>query len=332
MVLRIAVNGAGRIGRNVIRQLLTQPHLKLIAINDLADTATITNLLENDSTHGTHPCNWQHQNNTIKVANQTIAHTQEPNPEKLPWQKQNIDIVIEATGRFTNKKDAEKHIQAGAKHVIISAPTKDDDIPTIVMGVNQDKINWELGSIMSNASCTTNALAPIIQAFKGLPIDTAYMTTIHAATNDQNIQDTPHKDPRRARTIFNNIIPTTTGAAKTVGKVIPELNGKIDGISIRVPTQNVSLIDLTINLGYAVPQYVIRRCLTKYQQQYPHILNIDTKPKVSIDYNGDQHSTTIDDTSIMTHHKTLKLLAWYDNETAYATRIIDLIKTHPQHL
>jgi len=327
MALRVAINGFGRIGRNFLRTSRAHKELKIIAINDLTDAKTLAHLLKYDSVHGIFHSDVKTGSGSITVDEDEIKVLAVMEPEKLPWNDLGIDVVIESTGRFVDRASATKHLEAGAKWVIISAPAKEPDA-TICMGVNEETLDPAKHKIISNASCTTNCLAPVAKVLHNeFGIVRGMMTTIHSYTNDQRILDLPHKDLRRARAAALNMIPTTTGAAKAVGLVLPELKGKLNGMSIRVPTPNVSVVDLVTELGKEVTAEEINTALKKAAEgPMKGILQYSEEPLVSTDLNGNPHSAIVDATSTMVlEGKMAKVLSWYDNEWGYSTRLRDLI-------
>lgn len=322
---RVGINGFGRIGRLVFRAMLNHPNLEVVAVNDLADAKTMTHLLKYDSVHGRLQGNIEVTNDGFKVGDREIKVTAERDPAQLHWHENGVELVIESTGRFTKRSDAEKHILAGAKKVIISAPAKDEDL-TVVMGVNHEKYDPSVHHVISNASCTTNCLATFAKVLhEKFGIRRGLMTTVHSYTNDQQILDLPHKDLRRARAAAESIIPTTTGAAKAVSLVLPELKGKLNGFAMRVPTKNVSVVDLVAELERKVTLEEVNSVLKEAAEgELKGILNYSEEPLVSIDYNGDPHSATIDALSTMVLEEDLiKVVAWYDNEWGYSNRVVD---------
>jgi glyceraldehyde 3-phosphate dehydrogenase len=326
MAVKIGINGFGRIGRNVFRAALKNPNVEVVAVNDLTDANTLAHLLKYDSVHGKLDAEVSVNGNNIVVNGKEIVVKAERDPAKLAWNELGVDIVVESTGRFTKREDAAKHLEAGAKKVIISAPAKDEDI-TIVMGVNQDKYDPANHHIISNASCTTNCLAPFAKVLhEKFGIVRGMMTTVHAYTNDQQILDLPHKDLRRARAAAESIIPTTTGAAKAVALVLPELKGKLNGMAMRVPTPNVSVVDLVAELEKEVTVEEVNAALKEAAEgELKGILAYSEEPLVSRDYNGSTASSTIDALSTMVlEGKMVKVVSWYDNETGYSHRVVDL--------
>jgi glyceraldehyde 3-phosphate dehydrogenase len=327
MTIRVGINGFGRIGRNVFRYAIKNPEIEIVAINDLTDAKTLAHLLKFDSVHGTFDQDVSVNGSNIVVSGKEIKITAERDPAQLPWKDLNVDVVVESTGRFTDKKDAEKHIQAGAKKVIISAPASNEDI-TIVMGVNENNYDPTNHHIISNASCTTNCLAPFAKVLhEKFGIVKGLMSTVHSYTNDQQILDLPHKDLRRARAAAESIIPTSTGAAKAVALVLPELKGKLNGMAFRVPTPNVSLVDLVCEFEKEVSVESINNALKEAADGHlKGILNFSDLPLVSRDYNGNTASSTIDSLSTMVMEgKLAKIVSWYDNESGYSHRVVDLI-------
>lgn len=327
MTIRVGINGFGRIGRQVLRAGLNNPHLEFVAVNDLTDAKTLAHLFKYDSIHGTFPGDVKAEGNQFVINGKNIRVTSERDPANLPWKELGVDVVVESTGLFTKAEKSQAHIQAGAKKVIISAPATDEDI-TIVLGVNEQKYDPAHHHIISNASCTTNCLAPVAKALNDkFGIDRGLMTTVHAYTNDQNILDLPHKDLRRARAAGLSIIPTTTGAAKAVGLVIPELNGKLNGLAMRVPTQDVSVVDLVVELKVDVTKDEVNQVLREFAAQaLPNVLQVCDEPLVSIDFKTCPVSSIVDSALTMVMEKRMvKVISWYDNEWAYSNRVVDLI-------
>ena len=326
MATKVAINGFGRIGRNVARAILERPDcgLELVSINDLADAKANALLFKRDSVHGAYKGTVEVDGNDLVIDGKRIAVTAERDPANLPHGAQGIDIVLECTGFFTDRASCEKHLAAGAKKVLISAPGKNVDL-TVVYGVNHDKLTAE-HTIVSNASCTTNCLAPFAKVLNdSIGIVRGLMTTVHAYTNDQKILDQIHSDPRRARAAAMSMIPTTTGAARAVGEVLPELKGKLDGSAIRVPTPNVSVVDLTFQPGRDTTKEEVN-ALLKAAADGPlkGVLGFSDEPLVSIDYNHDSHSSTIDslETAVI-DGKLVRVLSWYDNEWGFSNRMVD---------
>jgi glyceraldehyde 3-phosphate dehydrogenase len=329
MSTRVGINGFGRIGRNALRAALQNPALELnfVAVNDLTDAETLAYLLKHDSVHGILPDEIESTANGISVNGKAIRVLSERDPGNLPWRDLGVDVVIESSGFFTAREDAEKHITSGgAKKVVISAPAKDEDI-TVVIGVNADKYDRENHHIISNASCTTNCLAPIAKVLhENFGIQSGLMTTVHAYTGDQRVHDFPHKDMRRARAAALSMVPTTTGAAVAVGKVLPELNGKLDGFAIRVPTANVSVVDLTVDLERGASVEAVNAAIKDASENSLNgILGYSELPLVSIDFNDDERSSIFDApfTKVI-EGGLIKVLSWYDNEWGYSNRLVEL--------
>ncbi|HBY21154.1 MAG: type I glyceraldehyde-3-phosphate dehydrogenase [Clostridiales bacterium GWE2_32_10] len=320
---KIAINGFGRIGRNAFK-IAMERGLEVVAINDLTSPYVLAHLLKYDTCFGKFEGTVIVKEDALIVNSREIKVLSVKNPISLPWQDLNIDIVIEATGLFTSKDKAGAHILAGAKQVIISAPTSDTDVKTIVMGVNEESFDPIADDIIDNASCTTNCLAPIIKVLNDkFGIKRGIMTTIHSYTNDQRVLDLPHKDLRRARAAAESIIPTTTGAAEAVGKIIPSVAGKLTGIAMRVPTPTVSVVDLTVELNTNVTTEEVNKILKLSADD--KILGYTDEPLVSIDFRKDPRSAIIDALStIVVDNNMIKVIAWYDNEWGYSNRIIDL--------
>jgi len=328
MAARVGINGFGRIGRLVLRAAMKNPAVDVVHINDLFPAETLAQLLKYDSVHGKYQGTVQTGDGCLIVDGKKITISAEKDPAKLPWGEKKIDYVLESTGLFTDKEKAEAHLKAGAKWVIISAPAKGEDI-TVVIGVNDDKLDPAKHKIISNASCTTNCLGPITKVIKdAFGIRRGMMTTIHSYTNDQSILDLPHKkDPRRARAAAMSMIPTTTGAAKAIGLVIPELKGKLDGYAMRVPTPNVSVVDVVFETEKKTTQAEVNAALKKAADgPLKGILNYTEDPVVSIDFNHDPASSTVDATMTnVVEGNMVKVLSWYDNEWGYSNRCVDLI-------
>lgn len=329
MTIKVGINGFGRIGRNVFRAAFNDPDIEIVAVNDITDAATLAHLLKYDSVLGIFDADVQASDNAIITNNQSVKVLAERDPENLPWKDLGVSIVIEATGLFRKKQDASKHIDSGgAQKVIISAPAVDPDV-TLVLGVNNEAYDPSHHHIISNASCTTNCLAPPTKVLNDIfGIEKAFMTTIHAYTSDQRILDQPHSDLRRARAAAVSQIPTTTGAAKAVGLVIPEMNGKIDGIAIRIPTANVSVVDLVALLSQNTTAEDVNDAFrTAAQGKMNGILAVEDKPLVSVDFMANPHSSIIDSQfTRITDGNLVKVLAWYDNEWGYSCRLVDLVK------
>ena len=327
MAIKIGINGFGRIGRLAFRSALEYDQVEIVGLNDLADTASLAHLLKYDSTHGTLPNDVSHTDNAIVVDGKEIPVCMEKDPAQLPWGDIGADYVIESTGLFTAREKAAAHLKAGAKRVIISAPSKDADA-MFVMGVNENTYDPSKHQVVSNASCTTNCLAPMVKVLHdSFGLKRGLMTTIHSFTNDQATLDQIHKDMRRMRTASHNIIPTKTGAAAAIGKVIPDLNGKLDGFAIRVPSQNVSVTDLTCELDKATSDKEVNAALKKASEgELKGILGYNELPLVSVDYNHCPLSSIVDGLSTKVIDGTFaKVLSWYDNEWGYSMRCIDLI-------
>jgi glyceraldehyde 3-phosphate dehydrogenase len=328
MAVKVAINGFGRIGRNALRASLGDRDLEFVAVNDITDARTLAHLVKYDSIHGILPAEVRAEDDAILVNGRRVKVFSERDPAALPWRSLGVEVVVESTGRFTDRAGASKHLQAGARKVIISAPAKDPDI-TIVLGVNEAMYDPARHAIISNASCTTNCLAPVAKVImEHFGIRHGFMTTIHSYTNDQPILDLPHKDLRRARAAALSQIPTSTGAAKALGLVLPPLQGKMHGIAIRVPTANVSLVDLVAETERVVTAQEVNAALRKAAEgDLKGILGFCEEPLVSADFNGNPLSSIVDGLSTAVVDGTLvKVLAWYDNEWGYSCRIRDLIK------
>jgi len=329
MSIKVAINGFGRIGRNLLRASLDHPEIEFLAVNDITDARTLAHLLKYDSVLGRLKEEITATDDSIIVSGRTIRVLAEKEVGKLPWKDIGAEIIVESTGKFTKRADVIKHIeQGGAKKVIVSAPATDPDV-TLVLGVNEETYDSARHHIISNASCTTNCLAPVVKVLHdGFGLEKGFMTTIHSYTNDQKILDAPHKDLRRARAAAVSQIPTTTGAAKAVGLVMPELKGKIDGIAIRVPTPNVSLVDLVAVMKTDVTEKDVNAAFRKAAEgKLKGILEYTEEPLVSVDFMSNSHSAIVDGLSTKVIEKNLlKVLAWYDNEWGYSCRLRDLIK------
>jgi len=329
MSIKVGINGFGRIGRNVFRASYKDPDIEFVAVNDVTDSKTLAHLLKYDSVLGILDADVKSEDKAILVNNKKIKVLSEKDPGNLPWKDLGVSVVIESTGLFSKRGDASKHIErGGAKKVIISAPATEPDV-TLVLGVNEDMYDRDNHHIISNASCTTNCLAPTAKVLHdSFGIEKAFMTTIHSYTNDQKILDLPHKDLRRARAAAVSQIPTTTGAAKAVGIVIPELKGKIDGIAVRIPTPNVSLVDLVALMKKQVTADEINSVYKKAAEgRLKGILQYVEEPLVSVDFMSNPHSSIIDGPfTKVTDGNLVKVLAWYDNEWGYSCRLKDLIK------
>ena len=327
-MVKVAINGFGRIGRQVLREGLRRKGIDFVAINDLTDAKTLAHLFKYDSVHGKFAGTVAIKDSSLVVNGKEIKILSERDPSKLPWKAMGVEIVIESTGIFTEAEKAKAHITAGAKKVILSAPGKGDGIATVVLGVNEKQANLKNASIISNASCTTNCLAPVAKVLNdNFGIVKGFMTTVHAITNDQNILDLPHKDLRRARAAGVNIIPTSTGAAKAIGLVLPELKGKLDGMAMRVPVADGSVIDLVVELEKAATKEQINAAMKKAAEgEMKGILEYTEDPIVSSDIVGNKSSSIFDAQSTMASGNLAKIISWYDNELGYSTRLVDLIE------
>ena len=328
MATRVAVNGFGRIGRNVLRAAKRSgADLTFVAVNDLADAPTLAHLLKHDSVHGAYPGRVEADEDAVVVDGEPVRVFSERDPARLPWGDLGVDVVVESTGVFRTRELASRHLEAGARKVIVSAPAIGEDA-TIVMGVNHDRYDPERHHLLSNASCTTNCLAPVAKVLlERFGFARGLMTTIHAYTAGQSVLDGPHKDLRRARAAAMSMIPTTTGAARAISLVLPELDGKLDGMAIRVPTPNVSLVDLVAEVEEdATPEEVNDAFRAAAQDGLAGILRVEDEPLVSVDYTGESASSVVDapSTSVM-GGRLVKVLAWYDNEWGYASRVVDLV-------
>jgi glyceraldehyde 3-phosphate dehydrogenase len=328
MATRVGINGFGRIGRQSLKALIERaPDVEVVAVNDLVDTSMNALLFKHDSTYGAYPGDVSHTDDAIIVDGREIKVLKEKDPAALPWGDLGVDLVVESTGIFTDALKARAHLDAGAKKVIITAPAKNEDI-TVVLGVNEEKYDPASHHIISNASCTTNCLAPAAKVVHDLlGIQRGLMNTIHSYTNDQRILDVAHKDPRRARSAGQNIIPTTTGAAKALALVIPDLKGKFDGFSLRVPTPTVSVVDFTAEVGRETSVDEINAAFrTAAEGPMKGIIGVSDEPLVSMDFKGDERSSIIDSASTMVIGGTMvKVIAWYDNEWGYSCRVADLV-------
>ncbi len=326
--IRIGINGFGRIGRGFVRALAQEKDaFDLAVINDLTDARMLAHLLKYDSVHGQYPGTVEVKDGLLVIGGDAVVINADRDPANIPWAKHNVDIVIEATGLFTKRDDAAKHLSAGAKKVIISAPATSPDV-TLACGINLETYNPAKHNVISNASCTTNCLAPLAKVLhEQFGIVSGLMTTIHSFTNDQRILDLPHKDLRRARAASLSMIPTTTGAAKALKEVLPVLEGKLDGMAIRVPTPNVSLVDLTAKLQKPADADAINNAFrTAEKGDLKGILEVTDEPLVSIDYNGNKNSATLDASMTRSLGDVAKVIAWYDNEAGYSQRLFDLAK------
>lgn len=325
MILKIGINGFGRIGRLTYRALLEKNGARVVAVNDLTDSKTLAHLLAYDSLYGKLPFDVGSGEDYISVDGEKIRTFQERQPENIPWGELGVDAVIESTGAFRSRNEAAGHLQGGAARVIVSAPMKDPDL-TIVMGVNEAHFRPEKHQVVSNASCTTNALAPVVKVLhENFGLQKALINTTHAYTNDQRLLDFPHEDLRRARAAFLSLIPTTTGAARAVGEVLPELKGRIDGFAVRVPTPTVSLLDIVALMEKTVSAGEVNEALKRAAREIPEILAYSHEPLVSMDYRRSPHSSVVDGLSTMvTGDNMVRVVSWYDNEWSYACRVADL--------
>ncbi len=327
MAVRVAINGFGRIGRLVYRVAHKSKDLEVVAVNDLTDAKTLAHLLKYDSVHGTMECDVRWKDGALVVDGKEVKVLAERDPEKLPWKDLKIDVALESTGHFTDRVGGEKHMKAGAAKVVVSAPAKNPDV-SFVLGVNEKVYDKAKHNIISMGSCTTNCLAPIVKVLHTeFGIESGLMTTIHSYTNDQVILDYPHRDLRRARAAAMSMIPTTTGAAKAIGEVIPEMKGKLDGLAIRVPTPNVSLVDLVVNVSKATSKDEVNNAFRKYAEgPMKGILCAVEEELVSCDFNGSPFSSHVDlpTTNVMAG-KTVKVLSWYDNEWGFSTRMAETL-------
>lgn len=327
MAVKVAINGFGRIGRLVYRAGFKSREVEFIAVNDLTDARTMAHLLKYDSVHGIMDADVKATSNSLIIDGQELKTFSMKDPESLPWKELGIDVVLESTGKFTDRSGAEKHLMAGAKKVVISAPAKNPDV-TVIFGINQEEYDKTKHNIISMGSCTTNCLAPIVKILqKEFGVEYGLMTTIHAYTNDQVIQDEPHKDLRRSRAAALSMIPTTTGAAKAISEVIPEMKGRLDGIAIRVPVPNVSLVDFVATLSKATSKDEVNAKFKEYAAgPMKGILLCSDEELVSHDFNGNPHSSIVDlpNTNVI-GGKTIKILSWYDNEWGFSNRIVELL-------
>jgi glyceraldehyde 3-phosphate dehydrogenase len=328
MAIKVGINGFGRIGRNIFRAALGQGDIDFVAVNDITDTKTLAHLLKYDSVLGNLDADIKATENSITVDGEEFRVFSQRDPAAIDWGSVGAEIVVESTGLFTKREDAAKHLRDGVKKVIISAPAKDEDV-TIVLGVNEEAYDPKAHHVISNASCTTNCLAPIAKVLhENFTIRKGLMTTIHSYTNDQQLLDLPHKDLRRARAAALSIIPTTTGAAKAIGLVLPELKGKLDGISLRVPTPNVSIVDLVAEVEKSTSKEEVNAAMKKAADgPLRDILQYSEEPLVSIDFRKNPNSSILDApyTSVLEGNM-VKLLSWYDNEWGYSSRVVDLIR------
>jgi glyceraldehyde 3-phosphate dehydrogenase len=326
-MIKVAINGFGRIGRQVFKNI-EESHsgLEIVAVNDLTDNKTLAHLLKYDSNYGNYGKEIRAEENYIVVGKKKYRTFAEKDPENLPWKDLKVDIVLECTGLFTNDVDARKHINVGAKKVILSGPAKADSTPGFILGVNSDTFDAKKVDIMDMGSCTTNCLAPIAKVLNDeFGIVKGFMTTVHSYTNDQKILDLPHKDLRRARAAAINIIPTSTGAAKSIGKMIPELKGKLDGISLRVPTPVVSVLDLIVEVKKSTNKEEVNQIFKKAAESknFKGILRIEENPLVSMDFKGDSYSAIVDIGETMVNDNMIKVIGWYDNEWGYSCRLAE---------
>ena len=331
MAIRFGINGFGRIGRLVVRALQAAGYpndVELVAINDLTDPKTLAHLLKHDSVHGRFPDAVEATESGLTINGRAIKVIAEKDPSKLPWKDLGVDVVLECTGRFTEGEKAKAHLAAGAKKVLISAPAKGHDV-TLAVGINLEIYDASRHHVISNASCTTNCLAPVAKVLhETFGIVSGLMTTVHSYTNDQQILDLPHKDLRRARAAAMSMIPTSTGAAKALSEVLPALKGKLDGFAVRVPTPNVSMVDLTVRLEKTATKDEVNAAFKSaaVDPSFRGVLAASDEPLVSIDYCGDAHSSTVDLPSTMVQGDLCKVVAWYDNELGYATRLFELTR------
>lgn len=328
MKTSIAINGFGRIGRMVFRQMILEEHVDIVAVNASYPPETLAHLLKYDTNHGSFEGNIITEDDALIVNGKRVQIVSDRDPRNLPWKEMGVDIVIEATGKFNVREKAAYHLEAGAKKVILTAPGTNEDI-TVVLGVNDDQLDLEKHDVISNASCTTNCLAPVAKVLNDtFGIENGLMTTVHAFTTDQNNLDNPHKDMRRARACAQSIIPTSTGAAKALSLVLPELKGKIHGMALRVPTPNVSLVDLVVDVQQDVTVEMVNEAFTNAAKgELKGILGFTTEPLVSVDFNTSTESAIIDGLStIVMGDRKVKVLAWYDNEWGYSARVVDLAK------
>ncbi len=326
-MIKIAINGFGRIGRQVFKNIEeNHPNLQVVAINDLTDTKTLAHLLKYDSNYGRYGKEIKATDKSIIVGNKEFLILAEKEPEKLPWKDLEVDIVLECTGLFADDAGARRHIKAGAKKVIMSAPAKEKEVPGFVLGVNTDKFDINKVDVIDMGSCTTNCLAPIAKILNDeFGIVKGFMTTVHSYTNDQKILDLPHKDLRRARAAALNMIPTSTGAARAIGKMIPEIDGKLDGIAIRVPTPAVSVLDLVVEVKRATTKEEVNNAFKKAAESknFKGIFRVEEEPLVSMDFKGDTYSSILDAEETMVKDNLVKVVGWYDNEWGYSTRLAE---------
>lgn len=322
--INIAINGFGRIGRVFLRNAITNPQINIVAINDITDSTTLAHLLKYDSVHGKFNGEVKHDTDHLYIDGKEIKIFASKDPENLPWKALDIDIVIESTGLFLDKASAQKHLNAGAKKIILSAPAKDDDIKTIVMGVNDELLNGD-DIIVSNASCTTNCAAPMLKVLQQWGIEEAYVTTVHSYTGDQRLHDAPHKDLRRARAAAMSIIPTSTGAAKALGKIFPDMEDKLGGCGMRVPVPDGSLTDITCVLTqYPSVEQINSAFKLASETHLKNIMEYTVDPLVSVDVIGNPHSVVFDSEFTSVVGNLVKIIGWYDNEYGYSNRLVDL--------
>lgn len=328
MAVKVGINGFGRIGRLVARAAIGDPGIEIVAVNDLAAASDLAHLFKYDSVHGVFPGKVSSSDTSLEIDGEKIGVLSERDPGKLPWKNMGVEVAVESTGLFTKKESASKHLDAGAGKVIITAPATDPDI-TLVLGVNEDMYDKKKHNIISNASCTTNALVPVVKVLiDNFGVKKGFMTTIHAYTNDQVILDTCHKDLRRARAAAMSIIPTSTGAARATGLVIPEMKGKLDGVAMRVPTFDGSLVDLVAILGREITKEAVNDAMMKAADtgRLKGILAYTEDPIVSMDVVGNSYSSIFDAQSTMAMGDFVKVVTWYDNEWGYSNRVVDLVK------
>ncbi len=323
---RIAINGFGRIGRPALKIALENPNLEIVAVNDLTDTRTLAHLLKYDSNYGIYPKKVEYDEGHIIIDGKKIKVFSQKDPELLPWKELNVDVVLECTGFFTTKEGSEKHLKAGAKKVVISAPCKGGNVKTLILGVNEKDYNPQEDNIISNGSCTTNCLAPVVKILdEYFGIEKGFMTTTHSYTNDQRILDLPHRDLRRARAAALSIVPTTTGAAVAVTKALPKLKGNLDGIAMRVPTPTVSIVDFTAILKKETTVEEVNNLFKKESEEnMKGILAVSEEPLVSVDYKGNRFSAIVDLPLTRVNGNLVKVLAWYDNEFGYTNRLVEM--------
>jgi glyceraldehyde 3-phosphate dehydrogenase len=333
MATKIAINGFGRIGRPALKIALEKAGIDVIAINDLTDEKTLAHLLKHDSSYGTYIKDVSALEGELNIGEKNIKIFREPDPTKLPWKDLEVDVVLECSGAFTKREDAQKHIEAGAKKVILSAPPDGEGVPVYLIGVNENELNAE-DNIISNGSCTTNCLAPMIKVLdEKFGVEKGFMTTVHSYTNDQRILDLPHKDLRRARTAAQNIIPTSTGAAKTVGKAMKNLEGKLNGIAMRVPTPVVSVTDFVCLLKKEASAEEINAAYQEAAASHlKNILAVSEEELVSMDFKGNPHSAIVDLPLTMANGNLVKVVGWYDNEWGYANRLIEMAQLIGQRI